>query len=70
MIRKSLSIVLALVLGGCASIIEGSRQEIEITTEPPGADCTIQREGKTIARVSPTPGTAMISKTREDLTIV
>lgn len=61
-IRKNSSFRTALVLGAaigvsaCSSIVEGTSQEIAISTSPSGADCALEREGITIARVNPTPG--------------
>ncbi len=57
------------VLSGCASILEGSAQSIAINTNPAGADCMVSRAGEVIARVSPTPGTAAIKKTKYDIDI-
>jgi hypothetical protein len=61
---------LALALAGCASIIEGTSQEITINTNPTGAACTLMREGQPIGSVNPTPGTVLIKKTKYDLNIV
>jgi hypothetical protein len=60
----------ALQLSACAAIVEGRYQEITINTNPPGADCAIERQGATIARVGPTPGSATIRKNKEDISIV
>ncbi len=51
-----------LALSGCASIISGTSQEIAISTTPPGARCTLAREGATIADIAVTPGTAKVSR--------
>jgi hypothetical protein len=60
----------ALSLSGCASMFGGTSQEIEITTSPPGANCAIERAGKIVGRVNPTPGTVMIGKSRQDIRIL
>jgi hypothetical protein len=67
--RVTLSLALALSLAGCSSIMDGSTQEVAITTNPPGADCALIREGKAIARVNPTPGTVSIARTKHDISI-
>lgn len=59
-----------LVLTGCSSIIEGTSQEIMVNTNPAGADCSLNRQGLSIAHVNPTPGAATIKKTKYDITIV
>ncbi len=56
-------------LSACASIIEGTSQEIMVNTNPTGADCALEREGSVIARVNPTPAATTIKKTKHDITI-
>jgi hypothetical protein len=58
-----------LSLGACSTIVDGTSQEILINTNPSGADCEIERKGTNIARVSSTPGTALVSKTKDDIMI-
>jgi len=57
-------------LSACSSIIEGTSQEIMVNTNPPGADCSLQRQGNSIAHIEPTPGAATIKKTKYDITVV
>ena len=42
---------LLLMLGGCASVIDGTNQDIAVNTSPPSADCGLYRQGVLIARV-------------------
>ena len=56
-------------LSGCASIIEGTTQQIVVNTNPAGANCSLNREGVSIARVNPTPGAVTIKKTKNDITV-
>ena len=58
------------LISACSSIIEGTSQEITVNTNPPGADCSLNRQGISIAHVNPTPGAATIKKTKYDITIV
>ena len=60
---------LLLTVTGCASIIEGTSQTITLNTNPPGADCALMREGVVIGRVTPTPGSVVIQKTKHDIMI-
>jgi len=64
-----LSIIGVGVLAGCSSIIEGTSQEITVNTTPAGANCSLERQGISIARIDPTPGAATIKKTKYDITI-
>lgn len=68
--KKTLAIIAVTLLPACSSIIEGTSQEVVINTNPAGADCALNREGITIARVNPTPGAATIKKTKHDITIL
>ncbi len=56
-------------LSACASVIEGTSQEIMVNTNPAGADCALERQGAVIARVNPTPAATTIKKTKYDITI-
>jgi hypothetical protein len=62
--------LIALSLGACSSVIEGTTQQITVNTNPPGADCALKRQDQVIARVNPTPGAATIKKTKYDITVV
>lgn len=57
------------VLPACSSIIEGTSQEITVNTNPSGAECSLERQGISIARIDPTPGAATIKKTKYDMII-
>ena len=70
MIRMMLVSALALAVGGCSSIIEGTSQEVTVNTNPAGADCSLERQGISIAHVNPTPGSTTIKKTKYDIMIV
>jgi len=63
------AIICVSLLSACSSIIEGTSQEIMVNTNPAGANCSLEREGLSIARVDPTPGAATIKKTKYDITI-
>lgn len=62
-------LAIALATSACSSIVDGTTQEIVVNTSPAGADCAIERQGLSIARVNPTPGAATIEKTKHDITI-
>jgi hypothetical protein len=64
----AVAIVLA-QLTGCATIVKGHSQQINVTTNPPGAICSLERDGGSIATVNPTPGTVTVEKSRKDLSV-
>lgn len=68
-LRSALILSAAIGVSACSSIVEGTSQEIAIATSPEGANCALEREGLTIARVNPTPGAATVQKTKHDITI-
>jgi hypothetical protein len=59
----------AMLSAACSSIVSGTTQEIAINTNPPGADCTLEREGQIIGKVDDTPGGTLVQKTKHDITI-
>src|SRR3979411_2873491 len=63
-------VVIAVLGAGCSTIIEGTSQEIYVNTNPAGASCKLMREGRQIATITPTPGTAFVQKTKYDITVV
>ena len=58
------------LLSGCASIFEGTTQQISVSTTPAGARCTFWRNGTLISDIAATPGSVTIRKTKDDLTII
>jgi hypothetical protein len=62
--------LLALILlPGCATIFEGTGESVSVSTEPAGADCTVERKGTRLGQVNPTPGSIHIDKSKDDLAI-
>ncbi len=60
-------LISALLTSACASIIDGTSQTLTINTTPEGADCALNREGRTIGRIEPTPGSVVVEKTKHDI---
>ena len=56
-------------LGGCASVFEGTSQEIAVGTSPSGATCEFERDGKAIGTINKTPGSLVVRKSKYDITI-
>ena len=69
LVRAALVGVVLAQLTGCATIVKGHSQQINVSTNPPGAACELQRDGAAIATVNPTPGMATVEKSRKDLAI-
>ena len=56
-------------LSGCVSVFEGTSQEINVATNPSGAACAFEREGKSIGTIATTPGSLVVKKSKYDITI-
>lgn len=62
---RLLAVLLApLWLANCATIIEGSDQQVTVLTVPSGANCQLSRSGGVIGIVNPTPGSIEIDKSK------
>jgi len=60
---------LALSTGACATVVEGTSQEISVSTTPPGASCDFLRNGALIGAVPSTPGIVTVSKEQASITV-
>jgi hypothetical protein len=60
---------LSVGLLGCASITEGTSQDISVVTNPAGASCVFERQGMNIGSIANTPATLNIPKRKYDVTI-
>lgn len=58
-----------IALGGCATVIKGTTQDIAVETNPPGASCTVSRNGAQIAILSATPGKVQVSRDKSPLMV-
>lgn len=59
----------AISLSACATLLEGTSQEILVSTNPAGASCTLEREGQTIATIASTPSAALVQRRKYDITV-
>ena len=68
-ILKTPLLISFVLLSGCASIVEGRSEQLMVNTSPDNAHCTILRKGESIATIPVTPGSTLIEKTKDDITI-
>lgn len=59
----------AILLAGCASIVEGTDQQISIQSRPSKAACNLMRDGSQLAYVDATPETVKVDKSQHDITV-
>lgn len=57
------------LLSACATIVNGSSQTVTVSTEPPGAVCTVDRVGARIGAIAQTPGSVRLDKSKNDLSV-
>ena len=57
------------LLNGCATITKGHSQAVTVNTNPPGARCTLTREGSQFAVADPTPQTLQVEKDKDPITV-
>ena len=67
--RACMLLSLAGMLPGCATVINGSNQNITVSTSPAGAQCAVDRAGTRLGMINPTPGSLRIDKSKNDLTV-
>ncbi len=70
--KINLAIVAASLLAtasGCSTITKGSSQSLTVNTAPPGANCTVSREGMVLGIIGRTPGTLQIEKDKDTITV-
>jgi hypothetical protein len=58
------ALLLFMTCTGCASIIDGTSQTLTFNTNPPEADCTLNRNGVAIGNVK-TPSGIVVKKTKD-----
>lgn len=59
-----------LLLGGCASMMDGSSQTIHVETTPANATCTVRQDSGAHVTTFRAPGSFTVPKTWHDLEIV
>jgi hypothetical protein len=63
-----LALAASVSLSGCYAE-HWKEDEILVTTMPPGAACTLAREGRQVGEIASTPGIAMVSRSADDIAI-
>ena len=67
-LRLTIALAACACLSGCGSILQGTHQEITVTSTPAGAHCDLKRpNGSIAATVERTPETVKLRKTGDDL---
>lgn len=64
---KQLWLASALLLGGCATLVEGVNQSITIDVVPASGTCIVSRQGEQIGISAPGARVVTVSKSQHDL---
>ncbi len=62
-------ILIVMLVGGCATIVDGGGQVIAVNTYPSGATCAFERDGDRIGVISSTPGSLAVDKSRKTILV-
>jgi PDZ domain len=54
---------------GCATVIDGTSQKIDVATSPSDASCTLSRDGETIGVIDNTPGEVEVDRTKHAILV-
>ncbi len=57
------------MLSACATLVNGSSQNVTVSTIPPAASCTLDRVGARVGAISSTPGSVRLDKSKNDLSV-
>ena len=69
LLRLTVLGALALATGACSTIIEGTSQNISVSTQPPEASCELVRDGVVIGVIRSTPGSVKIEKNKQNIIV-
>jgi len=69
-LRYTVCVAALATMVGCASIVEGTDQNVTIITEPTGAKCDLTRDGEIIATASSTPTSVNVDKSKDDISVI
>ncbi len=59
---------LAIACSGCATVLSGTVQTIEVASDPAGAECILERESETLGKVT-TPGAVRIHRSAHPIRV-
>lgn len=68
--RRIAAFLAACALGGCSTLVEGDDQTVSVITDPPDARCELIRGGAPAAFVNPTPGSVVLEKSQDDVSVL
>lgn len=67
---RAIACALTVLVGACSTIVEGTDQTVTIATDPSGAACELTRHGQMIGAVNPTPGSLLVDKSSDNISVI
>jgi len=67
--RLVLLCALALGSSACASIINGTTQDLYVDSQPQGASCKIDRQGAVVGTINSTPGKVNVPRHKDNIVV-
>lgn len=68
-LRLIAAILAPLWLANCATVVEGTDQNVLINSDPAGASCKLKRDGGEVGGVAATPASVRISKSKDPIAV-
>lgn len=62
-------IALGFTASACATVVGGTTQDVLVESQPPGAECKIDRSGTTIGFIKQTPGRLNVSRDKNNVIV-
>ncbi len=66
---RFLALALITLLPACATIVEGTTDNVTVTTTPAAATCTLDRNGQRVGAVPTTPGSVRVDKSHHAILV-
>ena len=67
--RLMLVVALGFAASACATIVSGTSQELNVSTEPAGAECRVERQGAMLGVVKFTPGKVTVRRHKDNIVV-
>lgn len=67
--RRMMLLGLSLEISACATVVGGTTQDITLQSDPPGAECKVDRQGANVGVVKPTPGHVIVPRSKHALSV-
>lgn len=67
--RLTVVVALGFAASACATIVSGTSQDLNVSTEPAGAECRVERQGAMLGIVKFTPGNVTVPRHKDNIVV-